>query len=243
MFSTTYNTNCIEPPHDSSVLYAPFFGVSESDFRIGTDNRNYHLARPEDKVIVLPDFERGIIRHPVDPRVNYPPRIHRKNLLYQDSRTLLPIFFPDRSKPTTEWIPYWKLLVSHVRKDQDSEPREVIYTDGSGTNPDLPFSDEFLLRPLKQLTRGDPVFLLPDFDKKYVLESSDDSEFLWLTDIPFRAKPVPDDTQCYKVPCKFVRFLQSYECDWKPVGTETKVLLAPNFRGVLLSGETEPIRE
>ena len=121
MFSNTYNTNVIEPPHDSSVPYAPFFGVSEFDFRIGTDNRNYHLACLEDKVIVLPDLERGIIRHPVDPQVIYPPSIVAQNLLYQDSWTLLPIFFPDRYKPTTEWIPYWKLLVSHVRKDQVSE--------------------------------------------------------------------------------------------------------------------------
>ena len=245
MFSTIYNTNLIEPPRDTSVPYAPLFGVSESDFRIGTDNRNFHLARPEDKVIVLPDFERGIIRYPTDPRVHYSGRVVTENLLNQESRTLLPIFFLDRKKPTTEWVPFWKLLVSHIRRDQVSELREVIFTDGWGAlgSPDLPFSDEFLLRPLKQLTKGDPVFILPDFDKKYVLQTSQDPEFLWLTDISFCAKPVPGGTECYKVPYHSVRFLQTYQCEWKREGVETKVLLAPNFRGVVKRGETEPIRE
>ena len=236
MFTTTYNANVIEPPHDSSVPYPPLLGISESDFHIGTDNRNYHYPRPEDKVIVLPDFERGIFRHPTDPQVHHSPREVAQNLRYQGSWTLLPIYFPERNNPTTKWIPYWHLLVSHVREDQVSELRRVIIVDDWGTLPDLPFTDEFLLRPLKQLTRGDPVFVLPEFKKQYVLDSSCHSEFIWLTDIPFRAKPVPSGTECFKVPLKIVRFLQTYQCPWKPEGSETKVLLAPNFRGVLFRG-------
>ena len=156
MFTTIYNTNVIEPPRDSSVPYAPLLGISESDFHIGTDNQNYHLARPEDKVIVLPDFERVILRHPTDPQVHHSPREVAQNLRYQGSWTLLPIYFPERNNPTTKWIPYWRLLVSHVREDQVSELRRVIIVDDWGTLPDLPFTDEFLLRPLKQLTRGGP---------------------------------------------------------------------------------------
>ena len=98
----------------------------------------------------------------------------------------------------------------------------------------MPFTDEYLLRPLKQLTRGDPVFVLPEFEKRYVLElSSFSSEFIWLTELPYKCKPVPRGTEVFRVSLKLVRVSQTYHCPCQPYGTMRKALLAPDFREVL----------
>ena len=129
MFTVIYDANPTQPPDDSGELDPPVLEITEFDFHIGTDNRNYHYLRPEDKVIVLPDFERGVIRHPCDPRVHHPRHVVAEYRCHENSDTLVLIFFFERNNPTTKWIPYWDLLISHVRKDQVSELRRVCFAD------------------------------------------------------------------------------------------------------------------
>ena len=106
---------------------------------------------------------------------------------------------------------------------------EGSYTPSSCDNvswwdSDKAFEDEYLSRPLKRVSVGDLVFLVPNFVRCRVLSGSENGLGLNL---------VPDgvDGTMNVLVAKFgdVRVLQSFVCG---DGKVTKVLLLPDFRVV-----------
>ena len=247
MYSSTYASNRIESATlATDVASTRTLKLSSHDLTIGTTSRHYHVLQLMDKVILLPYFELCYVDLIClwDFGPGYPPlsncdRVSVKKI----SKTRYPHYGTHR-------VDYKNLLFVHTRRDNGKyELRRCIINLGErayssphlncfypgACRSDLRPINEFLKRPLKVLTFGDPVFVLPAFTTAYVVGFLQPSEEhperkVVLSPITLQ-KPLTQVIEWYSVPLDQVLFLQTYWREWReePVW---KVLLAVDFRGV-----------
>ena len=177
-----------------------------------TYHRHYTLAQQDTTYLLLPEYERV---EPVD---------WLAEPLTVTKRVKVPVW--SNSKVTTSVC---NLRRSVVRGDGRFELRKVE-TNPSGydkvpdSNYDLPFKDEYLTRPLKRVSIGDIVFVVPSFHRYKVVSGREDGlGFNLVSEMEEEMK------QLLKVGFVDVLVLQSF---LYRDGRITKVLLKADFRGV-----------
>ena len=177
-----------------------------------TYHRHYTLAQQDTTYLLLPEYERV---EPVD---------WLAEPLTVTKRVKVPVW--SNSKVTTSVC---NLRRSVVRGDGRFELRKVE-TNPSGydkvpdSNYDLPFKDEYLTRPLKRVSIGDIVFVVPSFHRYKVVSGRADG-------LGFNLVPEMEEEMEQLLEVRFdeVLVLQSFICR---DGGITKVLLKADFRGV-----------
>ena len=207
-----YTTNTVLDANPSETpLFSQYF-----DWKIDTimNNKRYKsLAAHDTLYLLLPDYERVQVRGFLVDRV----------------------MIEKMDAPgwhTTEPADVHQLVKPHVRRDGGFELRRVevegSYTPSSRDNvswweTDKVFEDEYLSRPLKRVSVGDLVFVLPNFVRYWVLSRSENG--LGLNLVPYGMSGT-----MHVLVAKFedVRVLQSFV----RAGEVAKVLLLPDFRVV-----------
>ena len=177
-----------------------------------TYHRHYTLAQQDTTYLLLPEYERvETVDWLVEP-------------LTVTKRVKVPVW--SNSKVTTS---VRNLRRSVVRGDGRHELRQVEenpsgYDKVPDSDYDLPFKDEYLTRPLKRVSIGDIVFVVPSFHRYKVVSGRADG-------LGFNLVPEMEEEMEQLLEVRFdeVLVLQSFICR---DGGITKVLLKADFRGV-----------
>ena len=247
MYDVTYHSNRTETYYESGELPIDrTLNINRDDFLIGVNNRYSHVLTRHDKVLLLPDFVLCVVWDIQNPNGERGPKCIQVAKI--QLATGQPFIFHHT------FVSYTKLLFPQVRKDNkltelrhctvnwgernSSSPHLTGFYPGSGSS-DLKFKNEFLKRPLKVLSIGDPVFLLPEFKVVYFVglwRSSDrcydkTSEDIVLSKKAWDRNPATRFNRWFRVPLDRVLYLQTYH---RPntgrAHTDWKVLLKVDFR-------------